>query len=70
MAARFPREDRNLSAVRLPSLQGHDRFINTGPHFTITGTLYVDYDFAISEDVPPHPGVSAAAQLPRVCVFF
>ena len=56
--------------MRLPWLQGHDRFINTGPHFTITGTLYVDYDFAISEDVPPHPGVSAAAQLPRVCVFF
>lgn len=23
----------------------HDRFINTGPHFTVVGTLYDDYDF-------------------------
>jgi len=36
----------------------HDHFINTGPHFTVVGTLYDDYDFGISEDVPPHPGIN------------
>ena len=40
---------------------GHTRFINTGPHFTITGFTYEDYDFGIVEEVPPHPGLNLYA---------
>ena len=36
---------------------GHARFINTGPHHTVIGGLYEDYDYSISTDVPPHPGL-------------
>jgi hypothetical protein len=32
------------------------RVINTGPHFTVAGPTYEDFDFAINPDVPPHPG--------------
>jgi hypothetical protein len=32
------------------------RVINTGPHFTVAGPTYEGIDFAISPDVPPHPG--------------
>jgi nucleoside-diphosphate-sugar epimerase len=35
---------------------GIRRVINTGPHFTVAGPSYEDFDFAISPDVPPHPG--------------
>lgn len=35
---------------------GIRRVINTGPHFTIAGPTYEDFDFAINPDVPPHPG--------------
>ena len=46
----------------------HDRFINTGPHFTVVGTLYDDYDFgrplgvlhnvdALDGDCHPGPSV-------------
>jgi nucleoside-diphosphate-sugar epimerase len=35
----------------------HDirRVINTGPHFTIQGDSYTDFDYEINPDVPPHP---------------
>ena len=46
------------NAIRAAVSAGHARFINTGPHFTITGSLYVDYDFGIDENVPAHPGVN------------
>ena len=35
---------------------GIRRVINTGPHFTVAGPTYEDFDFAINPDVPPHPG--------------
>jgi hypothetical protein len=30
--------------------------INTGPHFTVAGPSYEDFDFGIDPEVPPHPG--------------
>lgn len=35
---------------------GIKRVINTGPHFTVAGPSYEDYDFAIHPSVPPQPG--------------
>ena len=35
---------------------GIQRVINTGPHWTVAGDSYTDYDFELSPDVPPHPG--------------
>lgn len=45
------------NAIRSAVANGHSRFINTGPHHTVIGGLYEDYDYAISPDVPPHPGL-------------
>lgn len=36
--------------------RGIRRVINTGPHFTVAGPTYEAWDFAITPDVPPHPG--------------
>ena len=35
---------------------GIRRVINTGPHFTLAGRTYELFDYAISPDIPPHPG--------------
>jgi nucleoside-diphosphate-sugar epimerase len=35
---------------------GIRRVINTGPHFTVTGSTYEGLDYGISDDIPPHPG--------------
>lgn len=35
---------------------GIKRVINTGPHFTVAGPSYEDYDFAIHSFIPPQPG--------------
>ncbi len=35
---------------------GIQRVINTGPHWTVAGDFYTDYDFELSPDVPPHTG--------------
>ena len=32
------------------------RFVNTGPHFTVTGSFYHEFDFGIPEEVPAHSG--------------
>jgi hypothetical protein len=42
--------------MRAAEKHGIRRVINTGPHFTIAGPTYESFDFAISPDVPPHPG--------------
>lgn len=42
--------------MRAAVTHGIRRVINTGPHFTVAGASYTDYDFKISPDVPPHPG--------------
>jgi hypothetical protein len=34
-----------------------ERVINTGPHFTVAGPSYENFDYAISPDIPPHPGI-------------
>ncbi|MEW6752473.1 MAG: NAD(P)-dependent oxidoreductase [Candidatus Latescibacterota bacterium] len=49
------------NAVRAAAELGHERFINTGPHFTVTGQAYTAYDFDIREEVPPHPGLNLYA---------
>jgi hypothetical protein len=36
---------------------GIRRVINTGPHFTVAGPSYEDFDHAIPPEVPPHPGI-------------
>ncbi len=60
------REDRQLAfdvntrgcynTMRAAVEHGIRRVINTGPHFTIAGSSYTDYDYEINPDVPPHPG--------------
>jgi nucleoside-diphosphate-sugar epimerase len=40
---------------------GHRRFINTGPRFTLVGPAYLDWDFDIPEEIPPHPGTDLYA---------
>ncbi len=35
---------------------GIRRVINTGPHFTVAGPSYEQFDFGIAPDVPPQPG--------------
>lgn len=44
------------NAVRAAAEMGHPRFINTGPHFTVSGGTYHDFDFGIPEEIPPHAG--------------
>lgn len=40
---------------------GIRRVVNTGPHFTITGSTYEDLDYSIGPDVPPQPGTNLYA---------
>ena len=49
------------NAARAAVEHGMGRFINTGPHFTVTGSVYYDYDFRIPEEVPAHPGTGLYA---------
>lgn len=49
------------NAVRTAVDLGHDRFINTGPHFTVTGEPYHTFDFGIVEEVPAHSGTNLYA---------
>ena len=44
------------NTMRAAVAHGIRRVINTGPHFTIAGDSYVDYDYEISPNIPPHPG--------------
>jgi nucleoside-diphosphate-sugar epimerase len=45
------------NAIAAAVASGHSRFVNTGPHHTVIGYLYEDYDFGVSAEVPPHPGL-------------
>ena len=49
------------NALRIAVEQGHRRFINTGPLFTLAGPFYRDFDFSINESVPPHSGTGLYA---------
>ena len=42
--------------VRAAVVHGMSRFVNTGPHFTVTGSVYHRFDYGISEEVPAHSG--------------
>ena len=44
------------NVMRAAVEQGIRRVINSGPHFTVAGPGYEDFDFAIRPDIPPHPG--------------
>ncbi len=35
---------------------GIKRIINTGPHFTVAGATYEQFDYEINPDIPPQPG--------------
>ena len=49
------------NAIRAAVEHGHQRFINTGPHFTIVGRSYTAYDFDIREEIPSHSGLNIYA---------
>ena len=65
------RRDRNIAfdvnargaynAARAALVHGIRRVINTGPHYTITGPAYEDFDHGIGPDVPPQPGTNLYA---------
>lgn len=40
--------------MRTAVAHGIRRVINTGPHFTIAGDSYTDYDYQMNPDMPPH----------------
>lgn len=40
---------------------GIRRIINTGPHFTIAGPTYEQFDYDLSPDMPPQPGTNIYA---------
>ncbi len=46
-----------LNALRAAVAHGIDRFINTGPRFSLVGRTYLDFDHTIPESIPPHPGI-------------
>ena len=50
-----------FNAVSAAAALGQARFINTGPMFAVVGPGYEDYDDAIVEDVPNHPGLGIYA---------
>ncbi|MDA0334768.1 MAG: NAD-dependent epimerase/dehydratase family protein [bacterium] len=45
-----------LNALTAAVELGHGRLINTGPRFTLAGPAYLDTDFGLHEQIPPHPG--------------
>ena len=49
------------NAVRCAAIQGHRRFLNTGPMFGIISPAAEDFDDAITEDSPCSPGLSLYA---------
>ena len=54
------------NAVRAAVEHGMSRFVNTGPHFTVTGPVYYDFDYGISAEVPAHSGTGLYA-LTKAC---
>ncbi len=49
------------NVMRAAVKYGIRRVINTGPHFTVQGESYVDWDYHIGPDVPPKPGTNLYA---------
>jgi len=49
------------NAMRAAVELGHERFVNTGPHYTVVGPRYTRYDFDLPESVPLHSGTQLYA---------
>ena len=49
------------NAMRVAVDMGHERLINTGPHFTIAGPTYEWFDYSINPDIPPQSGTGLYA---------
>lgn len=47
--------------MRAAVAHGIRRVINTGPHFTIAGPSYEQFDFDLNPDMPPQPGTNLYA---------
>jgi nucleoside-diphosphate-sugar epimerase len=47
--------------MRAAVAHGIKRVINTGPHFTLAGATYEQFDYEISPDIPPQPGTNLYA---------
>jgi nucleoside-diphosphate-sugar epimerase len=47
--------------MRAAVAHGIRRVINTGPHFTIAGPTYEQFDFDLNPDMPPQPGTNIYA---------
>lgn len=47
--------------MRAAVAHGIRRVINTGPHFAVAGPSYEVFDFDLSPDMPPQPGVNLYA---------
>lgn len=45
-----------MNAVSVAVELGHERFINTGPRYTLVGPAYLDTDFGLQEEIPSHAG--------------
>ncbi|MEE2657510.1 MAG: NAD-dependent epimerase/dehydratase family protein [Candidatus Latescibacterota bacterium] len=54
------------NSIRAAVDLGHKRFVNTGPHFTVAGSLYYEYDFGLKEEVPAHSDTNLYA-LSKAC---
>ncbi len=51
----------SYNAMQAAVEHGIPRVINTGPHFTLAGQTYEDFDFGLNADIPPHPGTNLYA---------
>jgi hypothetical protein len=49
------------NVMRAAVRHGVRRIINTGPHFTITGPSYENFDHGLVPEVPPHSGINLYA---------
>jgi nucleoside-diphosphate-sugar epimerase len=47
--------------MRAAVAHGIRRIINTGPHFTVAGPSYEQFDYDLSPDMPPQPGTNLYA---------
>jgi len=51
----------NYNVMRAAVKHGIKRVINTGPHFTVQGAPYENWDYDIGPDVPPKPSTNLYA---------
>jgi len=51
----------NYNVMRAAVKHGIRRVINTGPHFTVQGNPYTQYDYDIVPEVPPKPSTNLYA---------